>query len=99
MEKIEWKNIIEKSSIFQQKSKKIRYFADISAFTLHALGSAYGGGNVADLSAIFLDDFWPLDFFLVLIQRYRFRPPFLKNPTAIFVIQRLILNLKLDLTV
>ena len=49
--------------------------------------------------AVFRRFSWPSDLSLVLIQRSRFRPHFLNNPTAIFVIQRLILNLKLDLTV
>ena len=47
----------------------------------------------------FISCFLTFRFVPVLIQRSRFRPPFLNNPTAIFVIQRLILNLKLDLTV
>ena len=55
--------------------------------------------QIGDLSVIFLDNFLPSDFFFVFIQRSRFRPPFLKNPTAMFVIQRFILNLKFDLTI
>ena len=48
MEKIGCKNIGEKSPIFWQKSEKIKYFVDFSAFALHAPGSVSGGGNVAD---------------------------------------------------
>ena len=67
----------------------------ITVFSIKIGKSRYFG----DLSVIFLDNFLPLDFFLVLIKRSRFRLPFLKNPTAIFVILWLILNLKLVLMV
>ena len=37
---------------FGEKSEKSRNFADFSASAHHVPGSAYGGENVADLSAI-----------------------------------------------
>ena len=58
---------------------------------------------IADISAIYRPLFRKnpghSDCLLLLIQRSRFVPRFFLNPTAIFFIQRLILNLKLDLTV
>ena len=101
------------STIFPRFFETGRFFQHLSGRVVHARRRRVWADFIGDKSAInakyrrFLDDFsgiyrgffWPLDFFQLLIRRSRFRPLFLKNPTAIFLIQRLILNLKLDLTV
>ena len=74
---------------------KIRKFAEISRVYV----TRAWGGKIQKKSPKNRPCDMTIKFVIALIKRSRFHPLFQRHPTTIFFIQRLILNLNLDLTV